>query len=178
VPIAAWGQQADRVRRIGVLMVNAEQRGRSFPPCGIEQSLAKLGWTVGRNLRIDYRWDVVDAEKVTAASSKLLAQKPDLVLASTSGAVSNLMRMSRTVSIVFVLISDPIEQGSIQISSELGTSRWKCDWLHERRGFGRSEAISRKAFSAMDSSDASRPRHPGYLTQPSRTTATPSRQPR
>ena len=113
--IAARAQQTDRVRRIGVLMVNAEgsEDGRSRI-AAFERSLKKLGWTVGRNLRIDYRWDAVDADKVAVGSSELLALKPDLVLASTSGAVSNLLKISRTVPIVFVLVSDPVEQGFIQ----------------------------------------------------------------
>ena len=114
-PIAARAQQTDHVRRIGVLMVNAEssEDGRSRV-AAFEQSLEKLGWTVGRNLRIDYRWDAVDADKVAVGSSELLALKPDLVLASTSGAVSNLLRMSHTVPILFVLVTDPVEQGFVQ----------------------------------------------------------------
>jgi putative ABC transport system substrate-binding protein len=114
-PIAARAQQADRVRRVAVLMVNAESSddGRSRA-AAFEQSLAKLGWTVGRNLRIDYRWDAIDADKVAASSSELLALNPDLVLASTSSAVSNLLRMSHAVPIVFVLVAEPVEQGFVR----------------------------------------------------------------
>ena len=96
-------------------MVNAEGSvtGRSRV-VALEQSLEKLGWTVGRNLRIDYRWDAIDAEKVAVGSSELLALNPDLVLVSTSRALSQLQQMTRTMPIVFVLISDPVGQGFVQ----------------------------------------------------------------
>jgi putative ABC transport system substrate-binding protein len=114
-PVVVRAQQGDRARRIGVLMVNAEGSvtGRSRV-VALEQSLEKLGWTVGRNLRIDYRWDAIDAEKVAVGSSELLALNPDLVLVSTSRALSQLQQMTRTMPIVFVLISDPVGQGFVQ----------------------------------------------------------------
>jgi putative ABC transport system substrate-binding protein len=114
--VAGGGASAERARaahRRADGQSRGSEDGRSRVAVS-EQSLEKLGWTVGRNLRIDYRWDAVDADKVAVGSSELLALKPDLVLASTSRAVSNLQRMTRTVPIVFVLISDPVEQGFIK----------------------------------------------------------------
>jgi putative tryptophan/tyrosine transport system substrate-binding protein len=72
-PLAACAQQGERMRRIGVLMVLAENdpqsRGRI---AALQQGLERLGWTVGRNLTIDYRWGVSDVERARAAAAELL----------------------------------------------------------------------------------------------------------
>jgi putative ABC transport system substrate-binding protein len=80
----------------------------------LQQGLEKLGWTVGRNVRIDYRWGAAAVESLRAATAELLTLAPDVILASTSRAVATLQQATRTVPIVFVTIIEPIAQGFVQ----------------------------------------------------------------
>src|SRR5262245_44271332 len=114
-PLAAWAQQADRVRYIGVLMAGAEndpdgQDRRS----AIEQSLQQLGWTIGRNVRIDYRWGAGDADRIRQYATELIALAPDVILANSSTAVGPLLRATRTVPIVFSNVTDPVGAGYVE----------------------------------------------------------------
>jgi putative ABC transport system substrate-binding protein len=114
-PLAAHAQQPDRIRRIGVLFANAEDDPIARPRVmGLQQSLANLGWMVGRNIRIDYRWDADDAERVQAIVAELLALPIDVILPNTSRAAVTLQKATHTVPIVFVGIGEPVEQGLIQ----------------------------------------------------------------
>jgi putative tryptophan/tyrosine transport system substrate-binding protein len=115
-PAAARAQQPDHVRRIGALMgtsaendVDARAQAEEF-----QQSLAKLGWIVGRNLRIDYRWGVVDDEGSRTAVAELLRLAPEVVLANGSPAVAAAQQATRTVPIVFVNVVEPVAQGFVQ----------------------------------------------------------------
>jgi hypothetical protein len=84
-PLAARAQQGERVRRVGVLMVldenDPQSRGRVT---AFQQGLANLGWTVGRNLAIDYRWGVSSDERARAAAAQLLSLAPDLISPTVS----------------------------------------------------------------------------------------------
>jgi putative tryptophan/tyrosine transport system substrate-binding protein len=103
-------QQSDRVRRIGVLSPCAESdpEGQARA-AALRQGLEKLGWTFGRNLRIDYRWSVDTVERTHAAIAEVLAPAPDVVLAGTSRTVAALQQATRTVPIVF----EPVAQGFV-----------------------------------------------------------------
>jgi putative ABC transport system substrate-binding protein len=108
-PLAARAQQPERVRRIGVLMtgrINAQLRMDT-----IQQGLQKLGWADGRNLHIEYRWAVGDAEKVRAFAKELADVQPDVLVAQGSTAVQALLRETHTIPIVFVQVVDPVGQG-------------------------------------------------------------------
>src|SRR5437588_4750521 len=72
------------------------------------QALGELGWTVGRNVRIDYRWGAGDAERYRILAAELVALAPDVVLAIGSSTVSALQKTSRTVPIVFANVTDPV----------------------------------------------------------------------
>ena len=113
-PRAARAQQADRVRRVGVLMSRAagdpEEQARF---AGFLQGLQKLGWTDGRNVRIDYRWAAADADRSRAYAAELVALAPDVILASGSASVAALLQTTRTVPIVFVNIIDPVGAGYV-----------------------------------------------------------------
>jgi putative ABC transport system substrate-binding protein len=114
-PLAARAQQGERVRRIGVLFPNTEDDPMAQPRVvGLQQGLAKLGWAVGRNIRIDYRWGAADAERVRALAAELLALQTDVILANTSRAVATLQQATRTVPIVFLGIVEPVDQGFVQ----------------------------------------------------------------
>ena len=82
-PLAARAQQGERVRRIGVLMnLAAERSGSAGPRRGVpSRGLQQLGWTVGRNVRIDYRWSAGDAERIRRYAAELVALAPDVILA-------------------------------------------------------------------------------------------------
>jgi putative ABC transport system substrate-binding protein len=78
-----------------------------------EQGLAKLGWTVGRNLAIDYRWAVTDLERGRSAVAQLLRLSPDLILVNGGPALIAAQRATRTVPIVFTAVSEPVERGFV-----------------------------------------------------------------
>ena len=93
-PLAAHAQQNERMRRIGVLMPfakdNPEGQARN---AAFLQELQKLGWTEGRNLQIEYRWDTGDLRK---AATELVTSSPDVILASSTPAVAALQQATRT----------------------------------------------------------------------------------
>ena len=113
-PRAARAQQADRVRRVGVLMSRAagdpEEQARF---AGFLQGLQKLGWTDGRNVRIDYRWAAADADRSRTYAAELVALAPDVIVASGSTGVAALLQTTRTVPIVFVNVIDPVGAGYV-----------------------------------------------------------------
>jgi putative ABC transport system substrate-binding protein len=113
-PWAARAQQPDRVRRVGVLMSRAaddpEEQARLS---AFRQGLQELGWTDGRNVRIDYRWAAADAGRSRTYAAELVALAPDVILASASASVASLLQTTRTVPIVFVNIIDPVGAGYV-----------------------------------------------------------------
>jgi putative ABC transport system substrate-binding protein len=113
-PVAAWGQQGDRVRRIGVLSTQADNdpdaRSRI---AAFRQQLQQLGWTDGRNVRIDERWAGGDVERSRRYAAELVALAPDVILVSATLALSSVMKTTRTVPIVFTSIPDPVGGGFV-----------------------------------------------------------------
>src|SRR5262245_29367468 len=113
-PLAARAQQGQRMRRIGVLMnLTADDPEASARVTAFAQGLQQLGWTAGHNVRIDYRWGAVDADRSRRYAAELLALAPDVVLASASQAVAALQQATRTVPIVFAIIVDPVGAGFV-----------------------------------------------------------------
>jgi putative ABC transport system substrate-binding protein len=110
-PVVAQAQQGDRVRRIGVLMYNEEN-----DPLGkadisaFTQALADLGWTDGRNVRMDVRWGLDDNNRIRALARELVGLQPDIILAGLSQATVALQRETRTIPIVFAIAVDPVAQ--------------------------------------------------------------------
>jgi ABC-type uncharacterized transport system substrate-binding protein len=113
-PLAARAQQPERVRRIGVLMNlasdDAEGQARL---AAFHQGLQQLGWTVGRNVQIDYRWAVGDTGRFHRYAGELLALAPDVVLASATPSVQALQQATSTVPIVFANVGDPVAMGIV-----------------------------------------------------------------
>jgi putative ABC transport system substrate-binding protein len=115
---AAWPlavrAQPERLQRIGVLMnlpesdPDAQRRLAAF-----RDALERLGWTEGRNRTIDVRWTVGTAASVQSAVSELLSVHPDLILATATNVLAPLRAMAHDIPIVFVLVSDPVEQGFV-----------------------------------------------------------------
>jgi putative ABC transport system substrate-binding protein len=112
-PLTARAQQADRMRRIGMLMTIAASDTEAQARIAVfARSLQALGWTDGRNMRIDTRWSTagVDTRKYAA---ELAALPSDVVLANGTEAVGPLQAATRTIPIVFVLVPDPVGQGFV-----------------------------------------------------------------
>jgi putative ABC transport system substrate-binding protein len=137
-PLAASAQQAERMRRIGVLMHLAADDPESHIFVGaFLQELQELRWTLGRNVRIEYRWGAVLDDRVRQYAAELVALAPDVILASGGTAVRELLRATATVPIVFVTVADPVGGGLVAslarpggnatgfLSMEYGTSgKW------------------------------------------------------
>ena len=114
-PLAARAQQADRMRRIGVLMGYAEsdRQGQAFV-AAFRDELQKLGWAEGRNIRIDTRWATPgDAESRQRFAKELVALQPDLILSHGTPATATLLQQTRTIPIVFAAVSDPVGSGFV-----------------------------------------------------------------
>ena len=112
-PVAARAQQAERIRRVGVLMnLTADDPEVPGRVAAFAQGLGELGWTIGRNVRIDYRWGANDPDRGRRYADELIALVPDVILASGSTAVRPLLQVTRT-SIVFVQVTDPVGLGLV-----------------------------------------------------------------
>src|SRR6516162_5821683 len=110
-PLAARAQQAERMRRIGVLMnVAADDPEGQARIAAFHQGLQEWGWTLGRNARIDVRWGV-DADSTRRYAAEVVGLAPDVILATASAAMGALQQTTRTVPIVFVGIVDPVGAG-------------------------------------------------------------------
>ena len=113
-PIAARAQQTERVRRVGMLMSLAADDPESLARLtAFLQRLQELGWTDGRNIRIDYRWAAGDADRFRRYAAELVALTPDVILANGSAAAGPLLQATRAVPIVFVLVPDPVGAGFV-----------------------------------------------------------------
>jgi len=112
-PLAARAQQGERMRRIAVLMPLAADEPESLARVGaFLQGLQALGWTDGRNVRIEYRWAAGDAERRKYAA-ELVALAPDIILANGASTVAPLLQVTRTLPIVFVQVTDPVGAGFV-----------------------------------------------------------------
>jgi putative tryptophan/tyrosine transport system substrate-binding protein len=113
-PIAARGQQSKQMRRVAALMPytandpQAQNRNAAFL-----QGLQQLGWIVGQNVQIDYRWSGGSEDDTRKYAAELVALAPDVIFTSGSAAVGPLRRATRTVPIVFVLVPDPVGAGFV-----------------------------------------------------------------
>jgi putative ABC transport system substrate-binding protein len=108
-PLAARAQQPDRMRRIGVLTpLAADDPQGQVRNAAFLQGLQETGWTVGRNVRIDYRWAAGDADRINRYAAELVALAPDVILATGSPAMAVLQPRTRAVPIVFVQVADPV----------------------------------------------------------------------
>jgi putative ABC transport system substrate-binding protein len=114
LPLAVRAQQPQLMRRIGVLMGwNETDREAQSNLAAFVQALQQLGWTDGRNMRIDYRWSNGDVNRMQIFSKELVGSAPDAILAHTTPVTAALQRETRTVPIVFVLVSDPVGEGFV-----------------------------------------------------------------
>ena len=114
-PLAARAQQGENVRRICVLTagVGADDPDAQARNAAFELALQQLGWTSGRNLRIDYFWGLGQSDTIRKHAAELAALAPDVILASGSAGLAALLQATRMVPIVFVNVADPVGAGFV-----------------------------------------------------------------
>jgi putative ABC transport system substrate-binding protein len=113
-PLAARAQQDGRVRRIGVL-VSFDENDPMWKPriFAFTQALADLGWTDGRNVRMDVRWGRADTNRIRALAQELVSLQPDIIVTSTTSPTAAVQLETRTIPIVFASVSDPVASGIV-----------------------------------------------------------------
>jgi ABC-type uncharacterized transport system substrate-binding protein len=113
-PLAARAQQPDWMRRIGVLMAYAEsdREGQTWV-AAFREGLQNLGWWEGRNIRIDMRWGAADVESMERYAKELIALQPELILAQNTPTTAALLQQTRTIPVIFAVVSDPIGSGFV-----------------------------------------------------------------
>jgi putative ABC transport system substrate-binding protein len=113
-PLAARAQQGDRLRRIGVLIGRDENdpEGKAYASAFI-QALAGLGWTVGRNVRMDFRWTGGDINRIRALAQELVGLQPDIIVTHGTPVTAAVQRETRTIPIVFAALGDPVASGIV-----------------------------------------------------------------
>jgi putative tryptophan/tyrosine transport system substrate-binding protein len=120
-PMAARAQQVERVRRIGVLMARAATDPETTEDiAAFAQGLAELGWTIGRNVRIEYRYAANDPETIRKNAKEMVAIAPDVVLAAGTPSVAALQQSSRSIPIVFTAVTDPVGAGLVDSLAKPG----------------------------------------------------------
>jgi ABC-type uncharacterized transport system substrate-binding protein len=111
-PLAARAQEPDRLLHITVWMARANDAEGLRHAAALRQGLQALGWTTGRNVRVDYRWVTGDIDRVSLAK-EIVEQQPALILVESTAGVAALSRASSTIPIVFVNVGDPIGGGFV-----------------------------------------------------------------
>jgi putative tryptophan/tyrosine transport system substrate-binding protein len=113
-PLAARAQQTGRMRRLGVLMAPQESDPEGKAQLsGFTQALAALGWIEGRNLQMEVRWGGGDANRARIYAKELVALQPDVILAQGTPVTAAFQRETRTIPIVFVVVTDPVGDGFV-----------------------------------------------------------------
>jgi putative ABC transport system substrate-binding protein len=110
-PFVARAQQGDRMRRVGVLMAGDENDPEGLS--GFTQGLAELGWTEGRNMRMDVRWATGSVDRMRMFAKELVGLQPDVILTSNTPVTAALQRETRTIPIVFAGVGDPVASGFV-----------------------------------------------------------------
>jgi putative tryptophan/tyrosine transport system substrate-binding protein len=157
-PLAARGQQSDPMRRIGWL-----EQAQPDDPAGqarimaVRKDLEQLGWVVGRNLQIDYRWGVVSPEMAQRLGGELLSLSPDLIMSVGSPGVKALQQATTTVPIVFMFVAEPVDQGFVQSLAHPGGNI---------TGFAYLERSIGAKWLALLTEIAPRVKHVAYIFSP------------
>jgi len=111
-PVAAWSQQSEHVRRVGLLMgLASDDPDAQAVVAALHQGLQEAGWMVGRNIRIDVRWSGGDVARLRRDGAELVAQKPDVIVAGYGPTLPILQQLTRTIPVVFAQSVDPVGGG-------------------------------------------------------------------
>ena len=148
-PLAARAQQRERMRRIGVLLpAAADDPEFQARVAAFLQGLQQLGWTIGRNVRIDTRWATANAADIRRHAAELVALAPDVILAHGASTVGPLLQATRTVPIVFPVVADPVGAGFVDSLARPGgnaTGFMTFEYSTEREMAGAAQSRSRRA---------------------------------
>lgn len=160
-PLAVRAQPPDRARRIGVLMAQpAADRVAQARSAAFLQGMRDLGWTIGGNVQIEYRWDMDEAD-IRRNAAELVALAPDVILTTGGISMGPLLQATRTVPIVFVQVTDPVGAGYVEslarpggnatgfIPFEFGTSGKWLELLKETASGIKRVAVLRDAVLAL-----------------------------
>ena len=114
-PLAARAQQRERMRSVGVLTLFAphDSEGQSRVTAFV-QALQQLGWSVGQNIRLHYRWGDGTSATMQKYAAEMVALAPDVILADSSAAVAPLLQATQTIPIVFAIVADPVGAGYVE----------------------------------------------------------------
>src|SRR6516165_9894345 len=110
-PLTVRAQQPYQIRRMGVLMGNAENDETQSWIAALREELGKLGWTEGRNIEIDIRWAAADIAAMNRLAMELVALQPDLILTQSTPATGAMLEQTHTIPVVFLLVADPVGNG-------------------------------------------------------------------
>jgi putative ABC transport system substrate-binding protein len=134
-PFVAHAQERERVRRIGIILPAASDDPQFQTWVGaFLQGLALSGWTIGRSVRIDTRWATSNAGDVRRHAAELVALAPDVILAHGAATLAPLLQATRTVPIVFVVVTDPVAAGHVDSLARPGGSA--TGFMNFESGFG------------------------------------------
>ena len=118
-------------RTVGVLIGLANDAGAKTRTEAFQQSLEREGWSVGQNLRIEYRYAEGDSVRMQALAKELVELKPDCILGHSTPGVTALMQTTRTIPIVFVSVADPVGSGFV---ASMARPAGNGDWVHDLSG--------------------------------------------
>jgi putative ABC transport system substrate-binding protein len=157
-PITARAQQSDRMRQIAVLMNNAEHdpEGQARA-AAFRQGLQALGWTEGKNLRIDWHWTAGDIGRIRGDLMELAGRPPDIIVANGRAILSEAVQVIRSIPIVFVLVTDPVGQGFISSLARPGGNVTGFTFF-EYAMFGKSLELLKEVAPAVT--------HVGFIFNP------------
>jgi putative ABC transport system substrate-binding protein len=150
-PVVARAQERERVRRIDVLFPGNENEP-AYKPClsAFTQALADLGWTAGRNMRIDLRSGGADANRIQALAKELVALQPDIIVTSTTLATVAVQRETRTIPTVTVASCGPVPSmvaGNVRGGMSAGGARRRMCALRSRRTIERGPMRDRRSVA-------------------------------
>jgi putative tryptophan/tyrosine transport system substrate-binding protein len=121
LPLAAGAQDRERIRRIGVLMAYAESDSEAQAyVAAFREALQQLGWTEGRNIEIVSRWAALDQAAMQRFAKELVALQPNLILSHSTPTTVALLQQTRTIPIIFGIVSDPVGSGFVASLSQPG----------------------------------------------------------
>jgi ABC-type uncharacterized transport system substrate-binding protein len=148
-PLAARAQERERTRRMAVLMNNAEDDPEGQARAGaFRQGLQALGWTEGKNLRIDWYWTAGNIGRIRSDVTELAGHPPDIIIANGRVILSEAVQAVRSIPIIFVLLNDPVGQGFISSLARPGGNVTGFTFF-EYSMFGKSLELLKKVGPAV-----------------------------
>jgi putative tryptophan/tyrosine transport system substrate-binding protein len=138
-PLAAHAQPREQKRRVAVLMggLFSNDSGGQAEAAALEARLTELGWKLGNNIQLEYRWPGAELDQVSIAANEIVAMRPDLVVSRSTPTTA--IMMNRGVPIVFVLVTDPLFSGFVQSLGRPGGNASSYRLLAVQQWDGRSQ---------------------------------------